>query len=94
MRSSFNQVTPTNLDGPCRSYDPGTNTLTAGPSAGSGSNKYDAGVVLLDGRVVLVPWNVATVGLCNGTSARPAYTVSGSMPASWGTLLLPYYNKF
>ena len=71
-----------------------TNRLTAGPSAGSGSDKFVGGVLLPDGRVVLVPTNAAAVGLYNGTSARPAYTVSGSMPASWGTLLLPYYNKF
>ena len=38
-------------------------TLTVGPSAGSGTDKYEGGVLLPDGRVVFVPHSAASVGV-------------------------------
>ena len=38
-------------------------TLTVGPSAGSGIDKYEGGVLLPDGRVVFVPRSAASVGV-------------------------------
>ena len=44
-------------------YDPSTNTFTRGPGAGSDGAKFVGGVLLPDGRVLLVPWGADHVGL-------------------------------
>jgi hypothetical protein len=68
-------------------YDLATNTVRAGPSVGAGNFvKYDGGVVLPDGRVVLVPLHSPTIGLydpgqSDGRSELPpAYTCTLSRP--------------
>merc|ERR1712167_338701 len=38
-------------------------TFIKGPNVGSGQNKYKGGVLLPDGRVLLVPLNANTIGL-------------------------------
>jgi hypothetical protein len=55
---------------------------------------YWGGVLLPDGRVVLVPSGANHVGLydAGGTRNGAAYTVAALAPAD-NTLLLPYYNK-
>ena len=60
----------------------------------SGSYKYIGGVLLPDGRVVLVPDAAAHVGLydAGGTASGAAYTVP-ALPPARNALLLPYYNK-
>ena len=63
-------------------------------SVGSAYWKYQGGVLLPDGRVLLVPANAKHVGLydAGGTSGGSAYTVSAMREAT-NALLLPYYNK-
>ena len=60
-----------------------------------GNYKYWGGVLLPDGRVVLVPHNAAHVGLydAGGTRNGFAYSVAAISDAV-NVLLLPYYNKF
>ena len=53
-----------------------------------------AGVLLPDGRVLLVPRNADTIGLYDPQSTKPAYTLSQPLSPSWNAALLPYYNKF
>ena len=55
---------------------------------------YVGGVLLPDGRVVLVPFNANRVGLydAGGTRGGSAYSVANVGQAE-NTLLLPYYNK-
>ena len=55
---------------------------------------YIGGVLLPDGRVVLVPSNANRVGLydAGGTRAGSAYSVS-NIAQGENALLLPYYNK-
>ena len=57
--------------------------------------KYEGGVLLPDGRVVLVPANAAHMGLydAGGTRNGAAYSVAAVSDAL-NALLLPYYNKF
>ena len=59
-----------------------------------GSLKYIGGVLLPDGRVVLVPYDAEHVDLydAGGTRNGAAYTVR-AVPAAVNALLLPYYNK-
>ena len=59
-----------------------------------GSTHYRGGVVLPDGRVVLVPWDADHVGLydAGGTRNGAAYPVAPISDAC-NVLLLPYYNK-
>ena len=77
-----------------------TNTFTSGPGIGSNISKFDefaGGVLLLDGRVVFVPCNSATIGLYDpnpSATRKPAYTLSQTLPPSWNVALLPYYNKY
>ena len=63
-------------------------------SAVSSGWKYAGGVLLPDGRVLLVPADANHVGLydAGGTRNGAAYTVAALAPAD-NTLLLPYYNK-
>ena len=60
-----------------------------------GTYKYGGGVLLPDGRVLLVPVGANHVGLYDGGATRSgaAYTVGALSPAV-NALLLPYYNKF
>ena len=56
---------------------------------------YKGGVLLPNGRVVLVPAFADMIGLYDpNESLPPAYTLSRPLPLSWNALLLPYYNKF
>ena len=61
---------------------------------GNHDGKYIGGVLLPDGRVVLVPNCANHVGLydAGGTRNGAAYTVAVLSPAT-NALLLPYYNK-
>ena len=68
-----------------------------GSNVGSGQYKYVGGVLLPDGRVLLVPLNADTVGLYDvgaSTASKPAYTLSQPLSPSWNAALLPYYNKY
>ena len=71
--------------------------FTGGPNVRFGQEKFAGGVLLPNGRVVLVPANANTVGLFDpstSTTRKPAYTLSQPLPPSWNVALLPYYNKF
>ena len=79
-----------------RSFEGAADRWTEGKDdlSGAGSGKYIGGVLLPDGRVVLVPRDAKHVGLydAGGTRKGAAYTVASMTPA-WNALLLPYYNK-
>jgi hypothetical protein len=53
---------------------------------------------LPDGRVVVVPYNAATIMLGDPSPStarsKPAYTLSQTLPPLWNVALLPYYSKF
>ena len=78
-------------------YDPSTDRWSEGQDdlSAVGGDKYNSGVLLPDGRVVLVPWNAAHVGLydAGGTRNGAAYSVAAVSDAI-NALLLPYYNKY
>ena len=59
------------------------------------SFKYQGGVLLPDGRVALVPWHTAAVGLYDPAThgSAPAYALSRALPPAVNALLLPYVNK-
>ena len=103
------QVSPTNFTyprtnyavppmRPNRTFEAAADRWTAGkddlPAAGGG-NKYEGGVLLPDGRVLLVPYYANHVGLydAGGTRNGAAYTVA-TLARARNVLLLPYYNKF
>jgi hypothetical protein len=78
-------------------YDPSTDAWSEGKdslSAVSSDYKYAGGVLLPDGRVVLVPSWANHVGLydAGGTRNGAAYTVAALAPPE-NALLLPYYHK-
>ena len=77
-------------------FEPAADRWTEGKDelSAAGGDKYEGGVLLPDGRVVLVPWNANHVGLYDGGATRSGatYTVRALSPAV-NALLLPYYNK-
>ena len=79
-----------------RSYEGAADRWTEGKDdlSGAGSYKYAGGVLLPDGRVVLVPYDAKRVGLydAGGTRNGAAYTIP-PIPDACNALLLPYYNK-
>jgi hypothetical protein len=60
-----------------------------------GSDTYKGGVLLPDGRVVLVPSQAAAVGLYVPATTAPtsAYSLSQALSRAMNALLLPYVNK-
>eukprot|EP01048_Picozoa_sp_COSAG05_P022902 COSAG05_NODE_4751_length_1386_cov_2.381507_2_plen_188_part_00 len=82
------RATPYNTDA-IGLYNPQDNTFIKGPNVGSSEGKkYAGGVLLPDGRVLLLPYNVGTVGLYNpqdNTFTKGPNVGSGTNPG----VLLP-----
>ena len=79
---------------PCNSatvglYDPATSTVRAGPSVGAGNfPKYNGGVLLPDGRVVLVPFHSLTIWAVRSRAVRRPISIAASLHALAASVVL------